>query len=167
MEPVISIREYVSTAKDGRKRYISCLKEGERINRGRLIMMNYLHTAKIPSLFHIHHINNDSLDDRLENLLLISESNHMKHHNPQDFKYGVSWRDDPMAYQKARRNSTPENKKIHYLDSRRYIEKNKEKTAQYMKEYGERNRERILKQKCKYYIKHKNLKGEENEIAIV
>ena len=37
--------------------------------------------TKAPKGFHVHHINGDTLDNRLENLAILSPSEHIKHHN--------------------------------------------------------------------------------------
>ena len=78
------------------------LQDGSRIQRARLVMMNYLHAVKIPKCFHIHHIDGNKVNDRIENLQLMFGRDHLKLHHPNDYKYGISCADDEKAYKRAR-----------------------------------------------------------------
>jgi len=98
MEPMLSkYKPYMN-----RGRVMVHLSDGSRIQRAKLVMMNFLHTKNIPSVFHIHHIDGDKSNDSLENLQLMKGRDHLKLHHPNDYKYGVSCADDRRAYGKAR-----------------------------------------------------------------
>jgi len=118
-------------------------------------MMNFLHTSFIPKRIHVHHINEITDDDRIENLELKLMSDHMKHHHPKDYKYGVSWSDDPIAYARIKRNSTPEYKKIFYAYGRGYIARHEEETRQYKKSYREKNVDKIKIQQREWYLRNR------------
>jgi hypothetical protein len=149
MNPIIPTGEWLVTMHN-KQRYF-CYVSGKKLQiaRARLVMMNMLHTSFLPLCFDVHHQDEDSTNDSPDNLLLMSHSVHGKLHHPKDYKFGISSTENHLEYSKRRRNSSPEKKHIHYLNSRRYIEKNKEKVAAYMKIYN------------KQY--HKKRKGKENE----
>lgn len=46
---------------------------------------------KVKKNYCLHHINNDSLDDRIENLLFVSRQEHPKLHNRWNTKNGMKW----------------------------------------------------------------------------
>ena len=60
------------------KRQYKCVKiNGKRVREHRFIMETYL-KRKLESWEHVHHINGDGLDNRLENLVILSNSDHQK-----------------------------------------------------------------------------------------
>ena len=103
MNPLIlKYGPYYFKDKNGCVRGYGWLLDGTYINYARLIMMNFLHTKKIPKVFHVHHENEITDDDRIENLRLLSISQHISLHNPRDYKYGISKADNAREYEKNR-----------------------------------------------------------------
>jgi len=74
------IKFFVFTKKNGRKYY-----QRQSYNGGQYLhrVIWSEHFGEIPKGMHVHHINNDSLDNRIENLELIDSKDHfLKHHDP-------------------------------------------------------------------------------------
>lgn len=55
---------------------------GKKIRPHRVIMEKFLNRPLLPTE-HIHHINGDNTDNRIENLILVTASEHSKIHKPQ------------------------------------------------------------------------------------
>jgi hypothetical protein len=50
----------------------------------------------------VHHINEDPFDNRIENLQVMTKSEHMKLHHPRDYsRFGVSAAEDRQAWHKC------------------------------------------------------------------
>lgn len=60
-----------------RHKYKYIKVNGKQIREHRWIMEQYL-GRKLESWEHVHHINDDSLDNRIENLIVLSNSEHQK-----------------------------------------------------------------------------------------
>ncbi len=58
-------------------KYKTILINGKRVREHRYIMENHL-GRKLERWEHVHHINDNSLDNRIENLLILSNSDHQK-----------------------------------------------------------------------------------------
>ena len=150
------LRQYKSKDSSGNERWFVILEDGICTTKSRWMMMNFLHTSHIPNRIHVHHKNEVTDDDRIENFELKTMSDHMKHHHPKDYKYGVSWSDDPIAYARIKRNSTPEYKKIYYAYGREFIARHEEETRQYKKEYRARNIEKLKSQERDWYVRNRD-----------
>jgi hypothetical protein len=82
MQQIIPTSEWLSKGHDLKRFYVK-LSDGRKMPRARLVMMNLLHTDHLPRKFHVHHDNEDSLDDLPINLLLRKGSHHISQHgNP-------------------------------------------------------------------------------------
>jgi hypothetical protein len=154
---MVNVKKVPYKGKDstGNERWFVVLENGVTTTRARWVMMNFLHTDNIPKIFHVHHINGIPSDDRIENLQLLSSSSHMKMHHPKDYKYGVAWTDDPIAYARIKRNSTPEYKKIYYTYGREYIARHPEETREYKKAYREKNLDKLKSQEKAWYLRNR------------
>ena len=62
-----------------RAKYKTISIEGRKIREHRYIMEQHI-GRKLESWEHVHHINGDSLDNRIENLEVLSNSEHQKKH---------------------------------------------------------------------------------------
>ncbi len=60
-------------------RYVEIYIDGKYIRFHRYIMEKYL-GRKLKQSEHVHHINGDTLDNRIENLEVMNEHDHNKHH---------------------------------------------------------------------------------------
>lgn len=66
-----------------------CLSiNGKRILEHRYIMEQYI-GRKLDRKEHVHHINENKLDNRIENLKLLSIVDHFKLHYPKGSKFGI------------------------------------------------------------------------------
>jgi hypothetical protein len=99
------------------------LADGTYTNYARLVMMNFLHCKLIPKCFHVHHINENIQDDRIENLQLLSISQHISLHKPRDYKYGISKSDDANEYEKLRAKLDPNFKAKRKIIDKKHREK--------------------------------------------
>jgi len=61
-------------------------------------MMNFLHTNNIPTRIHVHHEDETTDNDVIENLGLMKNSDHTRFHNPRTYIYGASETEDKKAY---------------------------------------------------------------------
>lgn len=106
----IELKKNPTLAKDknGKPRWMVVLKDGRNVTKARWMMMNFLHTDHIPKKIHIHHENEISDDDRIENFELKLINDHMRHHNPYDYTYGVPWTKNKNEHERNRRALIPE-----------------------------------------------------------
>jgi hypothetical protein len=151
MESIIP-KKITSHYSSGYKRNYACLYDDDKFLTGmplaRLVMMNYLHCKKLPTKLYVHHINGNSMDDRIENLQLVTINIHASIHHPKDYKFGTSYTDNPTKYEQGRRKQ-PHVKKAINDSSLRWYHRNKEKVnsnpekAIYKKEWYLKNKERI------------------------
>lgn len=134
--------------KSGNPRYFGTLPSGQRTYRSRLVMMNFLHCSNLPRIFSVHHVNVDTLDDRIENLQLMKHGEHVSLHHPKDCKFGVSHSDDSTAYERERRKQ-PHIREAVAATSLRYYHRNRDcinadpDKKQYKAEWYMGNRKRI------------------------
>lgn len=105
MEPIIPKKYKSQKDHCGNSRCVAILEDGTGMFNSRVIMMNYLHTNHIPKRIDVHHINGNTNDDRIENLQIITKSDHAKLHHPHNYdRYGISSSENPNAYNKALNN---------------------------------------------------------------
>jgi hypothetical protein len=158
MKPIIPIIEYLITPTGDKDtpRYWCHLPGGKHVRRSRLIMMNFLHTKHLPSKLQVHHINRNTLDDRIENLALVTRKMHQSIHLPKDYKFGASYSENPTEYERGRRKQ-PHVKKAVSDASLRWYHRNKDKITnnpdkkEYKKQWYLENKERIKnKMKIRY-----------------
>ena len=160
---------------DGKERWTGTLPDGRRVYRSQLIMMNHLHYSNIPKVFSVHHINENTTDDRIENLLLMGKVAHHRLHKPRDYsKYGISQTESPAAYQRAYRADVKERylaqRRRHYQEKLKddsiYICKRRERANSYWRKLKDdpiRFRKR-KEQVHNYYMKRKGERNENNTI---
>lgn len=115
----------LSKDKNGKLRWFVVLEDGRNTTRARWMMMNFLHTTHIPKRIHVHHENEITDDDRIENFELKLINDHMKHHNPLDFTYGVSFTENRKEYEKVRRELLPEIKEKSVMNAKKYYQEHK------------------------------------------
>lgn len=65
--------------KDGKYRWMICCRDGTKVYYARAVMEAHLGRT-LDTREHVHHINGDPLDDRLENLQLLGKIEHHKTH---------------------------------------------------------------------------------------
>jgi hypothetical protein len=156
MQPIIPISEILTSRGRGESkdyRWYVKLPDGRNIARSRLVMMNYLHTTLIPSRIHIHHINKDTLDDSLNNLQIMRDSDHISSHtNP--LKLSLKERRRLRKEHAKIYNSLPSTKK-RMADWR---EEHKDELNEYYEKYKDVNSERLLAYRRAYYHKHREEK---------
>lgn len=132
MKPIVVIKEYVNEG-----RMFSYLGNSVQIRRSRLVMMNFLHTKKLPRWLCVHHIDGNKLNDSIENLQIITQSIHasmhgnpnqvpleqrrrasyQKNNNSQRTKDRVKrWRDDHAVELKEKQH-------VYYLNNKEKIKK--------------------------------------------
>ena len=116
-------KEYLSIDKKGNKRWFGTLPNKRQIKRSQLVMMNFLHTAHIPTAFDVHHKDGNTENDTIDNLQLLSNKQHAILHHPRDYKYGVSRAEDSPAYDRAVRRHPETRAKILASDRRSYLKK--------------------------------------------
>jgi hypothetical protein len=114
----------------------------------------YGSSKNIPKVFSIHHINGDTTNDGIENLLLMGKIDHQRLHMPRDYsRYGVSSTESPAAYQRARYADTGI-KEERLTKKRKYYQEKLKNDPDYITE----NRYRAGIQ----YLKKKERKRNEN-----
>ena len=62
----------------------------KRIPEHRYIMQQHM-GRELDVLEHVHHINGDKLDNRIENLIIIEKGEHSKFHRSLDKMYNIGW----------------------------------------------------------------------------
>jgi hypothetical protein len=60
--------------------YLTCLINGKRIFVHRYMMAQALGLKELPEIFDVHHINNDTRDNRLDNFALVTKVGHRTIH---------------------------------------------------------------------------------------
>lgn len=139
---------YLGFDHTGKQRWFGILPDSHKTSQARLVMMNFLHCDNIPKLFHIHHINGDTTDDRIENLQLMRGVAHNQLHMPRDYKYGASSTEDFTLYQRLRRNHPDfrnaylaKRKEVYHAKLKQdpvYIQKNRDRARMYYIENKEK-----------------------------
>jgi hypothetical protein len=69
------------------------------ILRARYILEKHLKRRLLPSE-HVHHINDDPTDDRVENLEIVSRNEHPKRHRKLDYKLIKQLRQQGLGYRR-------------------------------------------------------------------
>ena len=93
--------------KSGKSRWHVKLEDGRNVTQARWMMMNFLHTKFIPKRLHIHHENEITDDDRMDNFVIQTINDHMRYHNPLDYTYGVPYSVDRKAHDRDRYKNDP------------------------------------------------------------
>lgn len=141
----VKYRPWIQVSRNGQKRMKVELRDGRTLPVARLIMMNKLMTLNLPESLDVHHRDENSLNDDIENLQLIKHADHSKHHQKgrraKYHKYGVSAIDDKKAFDKA-----------YYAI---WVKPNREKVNEYNHEYHLKNTEKVRKWGRDNYHRHK------------
>lgn len=171
---------------------------GKKIPEHRLIWEQ--HNGPIPEGYHIHHINGVKDDNRIGNLMIVTPNEHMKIHNGYQLIDGVWWKKcnvcgvlkpltdyhsknnnvvylckvcrsaNDKKYKKLNKTKLSEHYKEYYHNNiekiKEYNEKNKERIKlnhkEYSKKYRSENVEKLKKDKHEYYIKNKDRINKQN-----
>jgi hypothetical protein len=108
MKQIVYIGKEGFTERNGHKRWHGQIFGSIQIMRSRLNMMNFLHTKHLPSYFDVHHKDENTENDDISNLELLTRSQHMLKHKHRDYKYGVSKAEvGCVEYEKARLINDP------------------------------------------------------------
>jgi len=182
MEPIKiqgNPRKYIDGA--GKPRWLVVLKNGQTTTKARWIMMNFLHTEHIPKKIHIHHIDEITDHDVIENLELLTQSQHAKFHIPRDeSRFGISATDDPIAYGRLNANEwycahreNPDflekrkERKREYTNKKKQDPEWREKNAAYSREYRKIHKDDpVFREKNRVYCHdyyHNKSKENKNE----
>lgn len=155
MDPITPIGEF-TTINNGYERAYVILPNKKVIARARLVMMNFLHTNHLPTKLHVHHINEFTMDDRIENLIIVNRKIHQSIHHPKDYRFGASYSENPTEYERGRRKQ-PHIRKAEADTSLRWYHRNKESVnnnvekKEYKRSWYFSNKENILgKMKQRY-----------------
>lgn len=167
MESLIPISECIGS--DGR--YVCRMADGASVRKARLVMMNYLHTSRIPTRIHIHHINGIKTDDRLENLEMLFNRDHVSSHmNPLQIPRAVRRHNNNLKYNskassKARVKAWKAANKEHVYQEyrKRYVSKHDE-IMEYHHNYYLQNKERICEYARQYKLRKKQGAIQDNGI---
>lgn len=158
MNPIMPLyKPSLSSDGNGKPRWTVTLPDGTHTSQARLMMMNYLHTNNLPNVFHVHHINEITNDDRLDNFLLMRNSDHLKLHHPKlEGTFYSRHKDDPNFKEKM--------KEVNKINHAKYYEKNKDNPEwrKYIhnkgKEYRDRHKDdpEYKKRQCEKTNQYRN-----------
>mgnify|MGYP001599405033 FL=1 len=110
--------------------YKSLSIRGKRILEHRLVMEKFL-KRKLKTKEHVHHLNKNKLDNRIENLKLLTDKQHSQLNYPGGSKFGI--------------NSI----------SNKRIKRTKEYWKQYSRNWAKNNPEKVRINYFNYLIRHK------------
>jgi len=127
MEPLkLKHAPVLSKDKNGKPRWMVKLADGRNVTKARWMMMNFLYTTNIPKKIHVHHENEVTDDDRIENFELRVINDHMRYHNPYDYTYGASWTENRKEHDRNRRALIPEIQQKSNANASRYYYEHKD-----------------------------------------
>lgn len=99
MEPIkIQGNPHLNKDRSGKPRWSIVTEDGTHMLQARWMMSNFLHTKSIPKVFHVHHINERTDDDRIENFQIKRNGAHTSEHRKYTGRFGISRQDDPRKY---------------------------------------------------------------------
>lgn len=143
--------QWVET-RGGKLRWMVYLNNGIQMFRSRYIMAKYLclKNLYLPAKIIIHHIDENTENDNIDNLTLMTRSQHKNHHNPPfitDIKeYKRKW---AYSYRQCHKEETLKKAKDYYWKHRSQI---REGRKNYEKLYYQQNKEKIKARVQKYRI---------------
>lgn len=131
--------------------YIEVRVKGQRQKKFMHRLVWEQHNGQIPDGWHVHHINGDKLDNRIENLMVIDEPTHHKIHAGYKFVDGKWWK---------RCNVCGEFKQL-YVDftikgNKTNAYRCKDCMNAYLREYNLKNKEKAKAAKKKYYLENRD-----------
>jgi len=116
--------EKLRIMKGGARRWYGYIHGYRTLLRSQLVMMNFLHTNRIPKKFDVHHKDENTENDAIENLELLSRKQHNELHHQGKGKYGISKVGNIATYNKIRKED-PEVKFRDAESHKRSYEKHK------------------------------------------
>jgi len=131
----------------GKKRWSVLTKDGVHMLQARWMMMNYLHAINLPKIFHVHHINGKTDDDRIENLQLKRNGLHITEHRKYKGRFGISRLDDSRKYDSVlaiERNADPKKREKHLARKKELHRINAEKEKEYRIKYRKEHISELL-----------------------